>query len=146
MNQDPVESSLIAPCGMNCGICLGYLRRKNHCPGCNSPDPGKPGYCATCIIKTCGKRALQEIPYCCACSTYACARLKRLDKRYRTRYGMSMVENLALIQTQGLAALVERESTKWICSRCGERLCVHRSACLSCSQPNPYYPARETGG
>ncbi len=25
---------LIAPCGMNCGTCLGYLREKNKCVGC----------------------------------------------------------------------------------------------------------------
>jgi hypothetical protein len=25
------NKQLIAPCGMNCGICLGYLRDKNKC-------------------------------------------------------------------------------------------------------------------
>jgi|GEM_PF-1770110 hypothetical protein len=27
---------MIAPCGMNCGSCLGYMRTEIHCPGCRS--------------------------------------------------------------------------------------------------------------
>ncbi len=33
-----MDVSLIAPCGMNCGICLAYLRTKNVCPGCRVND------------------------------------------------------------------------------------------------------------
>ena len=33
-----MKSELIAPCGMNCGICYGYLREKNKCPGCRKRD------------------------------------------------------------------------------------------------------------
>ena len=29
-----IKTRLIAPCGMNCAVCLGYLREKNKCPGC----------------------------------------------------------------------------------------------------------------
>jgi len=25
---------LIAPCGMNCGACIAFMRDKNNCPGC----------------------------------------------------------------------------------------------------------------
>lgn len=34
--------SLIAPCGMNCSICMAYLREKNKCPGCRGNDIDKP--------------------------------------------------------------------------------------------------------
>jgi hypothetical protein len=38
LKEDYMESSnklhLVAPCGMNCGICRAYLREKNKCPGC----------------------------------------------------------------------------------------------------------------
>jgi hypothetical protein len=27
-----MKVNLIAPCGMNCGICLAYLRETSHCP------------------------------------------------------------------------------------------------------------------
>ncbi len=32
--------SIIAPCGMNCSICMAYLRGKNKCPGCRGIDDG----------------------------------------------------------------------------------------------------------
>jgi len=40
-----INSSLIAPCGMNCGICLAYLREKKKCPGCNGSNEDKQVYC-----------------------------------------------------------------------------------------------------
>ena len=39
-------SALIAPCGMDCGLCRGYVREKNRCAGCNGDDSSKPRYCA----------------------------------------------------------------------------------------------------
>ena len=29
-----IPINLIAPCGMNCILCWGYIREKNRCPGC----------------------------------------------------------------------------------------------------------------
>lgn len=34
-----------------------------------------------------------------------CKNLDRLDKRYRERYGMSMVENLKMLKAKGMASL-----------------------------------------
>ena len=45
--------SLIAPCGMNCGICMAYLREKNKCPGCRGDDTNKPVTRVGCKIKNC---------------------------------------------------------------------------------------------
>ncbi|MDD5456566.1 MAG: hypothetical protein PHV30_05985 [Candidatus Margulisbacteria bacterium] len=39
-----MKPALIAPCGMNCAICLGYLREKNKCPGCSETDAYESGY------------------------------------------------------------------------------------------------------
>ena len=33
-----IKTSHIAPCGMNCSICRGYLRKKNKCLGCREID------------------------------------------------------------------------------------------------------------
>ena len=35
------DPDLIAPCGMNCNICMAYLREKNKCPGCREIDINK---------------------------------------------------------------------------------------------------------
>jgi hypothetical protein len=72
--------------------------------------------------------------FCFACRTFPCARLKQLDKRYRTRYGMSMIENLETIRTAGVRAFVEAERQRWACPQCGGVVCVHRWSCLYCGR------------
>jgi len=123
-----VGTVLIAPCGMNCAICLGHLREKNKCPGCNSWGRNKPKYCRICSIKFC----THQKRFCFTCPIFPCARLKKLDKRYRTRYGMSMLDNLALIKKIGVRKFVKREEKRWKCPKCGKTLCVHRPFCLFC--------------
>jgi len=55
-----------------------------------------------------------------------------LDKRYRTKYGMSMIDNLRRIQTDGIRSFVGSEKSKWACPGCGETICVHKASCLVC--------------
>ena len=89
--NNKTDSSLIAPCGMNCGICMAHLRDRKKCNGCNSDDKDMPFHCTKCAIK-----------FCCDCPTIPCIRLKQLDKRYHTKYKMSMLDNLATIKKDGL--------------------------------------------
>ena len=35
---------LIACCGMNCNLCIGFLREKNKCPGCKLIKNEKSDY------------------------------------------------------------------------------------------------------
>ena len=80
-----ISSSLIAPCGMNCGICMAYLREKNKCPGCNGSNEDKPVYCVKCRIKNCEIIKNNRSGFCFECEKYPCSRLKQLDKRYKTK-------------------------------------------------------------
>ncbi|MCF8374507.1 MAG: DUF3795 domain-containing protein [Bacteroidales bacterium] len=124
---------LIAACGMNCGLCIGYLREKKPCGGCFNMDcENKPMHCRSCAIVNCDKLAKTESGFCYECGIFPCARLKRLDKRYRTKYGMSMIENLNFIQVYGLESFLINEEKRWACPDCGVGLCVHRNECLSC--------------
>jgi hypothetical protein len=88
-----------------------------------------------CRIKNCGRIADDGLKYCFGCDKYPCTRLRQLDKRYRTRYGMSMLENLEAIKTGGVRRFVASEKAKWKCAGCGSVLCVHRPACLACGRP-----------
>ncbi len=128
------STSLIAPCGMNCSICLGYLRAKDKCPGCRGIDIHKPGYCIRCRIKNCAHLQNKKPGFCFQCEKFPCARLKQLDKRYRTRYGMSMIENLENIRRFGLRKFVANEKVRWACPDCGGTICVHRGYCYSCGK------------
>ena len=130
----PIE--LIAPCGMNCRLCWGYIREKNTCPGCqrtNNQDTQKSKQRMTCKIKNCKEIAKGKNKYCLvSCGCFPCARLKQLDKRYRTKYGMSMIDNLRMIDEFGIRHFIRNEKKKWICPECGEMMSVHKHACLSC--------------
>jgi hypothetical protein len=128
------ELELMAPCGMNCGICLGYLRDKNRCPGCHGDDAKKSPSCLRCIISHCEMLKTSESGFCFECPKYPCRRLKDLDKRYRTKYAMSMIENLGFIREHGLNAFVEKEHERWRCRKCGGVICVHRHFCFSCGE------------
>lgn len=126
-----IPSSLMAPCGMNCGICMAYLRPKNKCAGCLSKTGKIAGHCAVCSIRNCGAKP-KVSSFCFDCAKYPCARLKHLDKRYRTRYGMSMLDNLNAIQARGITAFMKKENTRWACGKCGKPVCVHNKTCYFC--------------
>ncbi|HNU96261.1 MAG TPA: DUF3795 domain-containing protein [Candidatus Magasanikbacteria bacterium] len=128
-----MKSNLIAPCGMNCAICLGYLREKNHCPGCQKTDAYESGYGRKCVIRSCAILKQKRMKFCSdQCEKYPCKRLKNLDKRYRTKYNMSMIENLEFIKDNGIRMFIKKEKEKWTCKKCGGTICVHRKLCLKC--------------
>ena len=126
------DISLIAPCGMNCSVCMAYIRQKNVCPGCRADDTFKSKSCVRCVIKNCQHNLGGDSGYCYDCDRLPCARLMQLDKRYRLKYGMSMIENLELIKKRGIKAFVARENKRWVCPECGAMLCVHRENCPEC--------------
>jgi hypothetical protein len=127
------QLALIAPCGMNCGLCGAYLRRKkNRCMGCNSVDATKTHYCLVCQIRNCDVSKTSGRDFCSGCARFPCPRLRRLDMRYRTKYGMSMIANLRTIWEVGLPAFVALERERWKCPECGGVICVHRPACIYC--------------
>jgi hypothetical protein len=133
----PKYQGLIAPCGMNCGICIGHLRERKPCSGCfKKDDKNKPKQCRSCNIANCGLLAATKSGFCFDCEKYPCARLKRLDKRYRLNYGMSMIENLEAIKESGLDNFIQNEEKRWACKTCGAGLCVHRDFCLTCNTEN----------
>ena len=124
--------ALIAPCGMNCRLCYAYMRDTNTCPGCRNDSGGKSKSVLACRIKNCGGTANAGLKYCFDCGGFPCARLKHLDKRYRTKYGMSMIDNLESIRKFGIRHFIRAEKEKWKCPKCGEMLCVHKPKCLYC--------------
>ena len=133
MIQSYKYHGLIAPCGMNCGLCIGYLRGKRPCGGCfKLDDENKPKVCRSCKIVNCNLLAETKSGFCYDCAKYPCARLKNLDNRYRKNYGMSMIENLAFIKNHGLEKFLKSEEDKWKCKVCGSGLSVHRKFCLNC--------------
>lgn len=114
------KAGLVAPCGINCGNCKGHLRAHNPCHGCRDAEQNKPKTRVRCPIRVCRKRKGR---FCCNCAEFPCDRLKHLDERYRTRYGMSEIENLEFIRDHGIRNFIERENNRWINAK--GILCVH---------------------
>ena len=127
-----LTQELIAPCGMDCGLCAGYARDKNRCLGCRTGDEGKAKSCLACIIRNCETLSSLDSGFCSDCDRFPCPRLKRLDARYRTKYRMSMIENLRVIHDVGVEAFVEVEKARWACPDCGGLQCVHSAECIYC--------------
>ena len=115
---------LIAPCGMNCSLCSAYLRDKNKCPGCRNRGEDKSQHPTKCIIKNCIRLKENNWRYCSVkCEKYPCRRLKNLDKRYRAKYDMSMIENLENIEKNGIRKFIDKEKKRWMK---GDKIfCVH---------------------
>jgi hypothetical protein len=126
------DKILIAPCGMNCGTCIAYLREKNRCPGCRIYSADKAISIQRCIIPKCVHLVKTTSKFCYECEKYPCKRLKQLDKRYRTKYKTSFIENLLMIKEKGIKNFLSFESERRTCPNCGSALSVHRSFCIAC--------------
>ncbi len=133
--SEGMEIYHIAPCGMNCALCIGYLRERKPCQGCLGDDENKPHHCVVCRIRNCNERNPEEgLGYCFQCDKYPCQRLKQLDKRYSGKYHMSMLENLEMIKDQGIERFIENEIRRWTCPNCGQLVSVHRDNCIRCGK------------
>ena len=128
--ESSTGQTLIAPCGMNCSLCMVYQRKRNSCPGCRHPVEGQPVSRSACKIKTCDK-LLSE--FCSGCNDFPCRNLQQLDKRYQLKYHMSMIGNLETIRENGIGKFLESEKVRWNCTNCGATLCVHKAVCPGCS-------------
>lgn len=130
------DPMLLAPCGMNCSICSAVLRPRPVCTGCIE-EGIKPKYCTDCRIRNCVHATQGQ--WCVTCGEMPCACLRRLDLRYRRRYGMSMIENIRYIREHGRTAWEQREVEKWRCPTCGMLWSAHSAHCLACGATNSHY-------
>lgn len=130
----PISIRLIAPCGLNCGLCGAYLRRIKPCPGCKAEDENKSASCINCVIKNCRVLAAHDYKFCFKCENIPCKKLTDLDKRYRTRYSVGVFENLESIKRDGIKQFVRDEKSRWSCTRCGGVICMHTAQCSRCGK------------
>jgi hypothetical protein len=129
MKPSEITPVMIAQCGMNCAICAAHHREENTYPGCRVIGEWRCTHHVKCSFKTCKNL---EGKFCYSCDIFPCARLKSLDKRYRTKYGMSEIENLFYIKEHGIKAFVKKEQKRWKCPACGMLLSCHGEECLFC--------------
>ncbi|MCL1909507.1 MAG: DUF3795 domain-containing protein, partial [Kiritimatiellaeota bacterium] len=110
--MEKMEAELIAPCGMNCRLCHAHIRPNDKCLGCRAPEESKQKSCLFCKIIVCEKRAENGWETCAPCDKL-CQRMKSLDKRYRTKFHMSMIENLSVIREYGMEYFLKQQEEKF---------------------------------
>lgn len=131
------DSSLIAPCGMNCAICGRYLSyvnnlKRSKCAGCR-PGNKKCSY----LFERCSgiNSALEgnaNASFCYECSLYPCSQINRMDNRYRINYEMSVKENLERIKKIGVELFMKEQYEKYRCSTCDDLISIHNRKCFKC--------------
>jgi len=105
-----------------------FLRTKNRCGGCYSPDR----QCS----KKCSIFACEQVRnrYHHTCTEFPCKRLRQLDERYRKKYGMNMIDNLEKIRSLGIREFIKMERERWTCKACGGIINVHKGKCSDCGK------------
>lgn len=134
INSTKISSELIAPCGINCRICIGYLgylmnggKRKHACSGCRPKDKS-----CSWVKKQCSKLANHELEYCFQCDDFPCDIIKKLDRNYRQKYNMSTIANLKFIMKNGISPFLQQQAEQYTCPNCGHLICVHTQKCYNC--------------
>jgi len=136
MQSRKFTPELLAPCGINCGVCKAYLAYSRgvlkkrgsvtHCLGCLPRNKN-------CFIKRgCAKLSKNMVRFCFQCNTMPCSNLDRVDRRYREHYGISLVGNLREIEENGLEAFLKSQEAKYKCPECGDVISVHDRKCYLC--------------
>jgi hypothetical protein len=127
-----IETSMFAPCGMNCMVCYVHLKKKKPCGGCLCEYINKPDRCNTCKIKMCAQN--KGFTYCFDCNEFPCKQIKTLEKSYQKRYQVSLVENGEQAKEKGLVAFMEKERNRWTCAICGGVISLHDKECSECGK------------
>lgn len=128
---------LIAPCGMNCGLCKAYLAYSRGVPA----KKGEVSHCTGCLARNkncafikrdCEAIRKKQIRFCYECSKMPCKNLAHIDEYYIARYGMSMVKNQKMIKEKGMSEFLKSQVEKYRCPSCGDVISVHDGKCYAC--------------
>ena len=132
-----MNEELIAPYGMNCGICSNYLAMQSdvrnkgikmtYCSGCRPREKN-----CSFIKKRCDLLQSRKIMYCYQCDDFPCSLLQKLDDSYSSLYRMSMIGNLEYIEKNGIQEFLRTEEEKWKCPQCGGMISCHNGICFRC--------------
>lgn len=129
---EAIGSQLFAPCGMNCMVCFTHCSTNKACGGCLGTDESKPGHCRICLRKNCA--AERELSYCYECSDFSCRRIRDLDRSYRKRYGVSLIEQSLFVKENGIELFLENERKRYTCAACGGVISLHDHRCSECGR------------
>lgn len=132
-----VDNNLAAPCGIFCGACRQYLVLKKDlleergfkkgCEGCRIRHKN-----CVFIRRDCPALRKNELQYCYECENFPCQNLKKIDKLYRERYFVFLIDNLKKINEIGVDKWLVDQKMLYTCPECGGEICLHDMECYDC--------------
>lgn len=132
-----MDINLAAPCGIYCGMCRAYLVKKKDqleqrgfkqgCDGCRI----RFKKCAF-IRRDCPALLKKEIDFCFECDKFPCQNLKKIDKGYRERWSVSLIENLKRNKEIGVEKWLQEQEELYSCPECKGEICIHDEECYDC--------------
>jgi hypothetical protein len=129
-----MSEELIAPCGINCGVCRFYLGKakglyKSKTSGCAGCIPTNEGcnYQGGCEFLN-----NKMVRFCFECAHFPCKQLEKLNKRYSTKYHTNLIDNLLNIKKNGIGNWLREEEQRWKCRECGGTVSLHTHFCFDC--------------
>lgn len=123
--QHTERTTLVAPCGIDCGICELYTCRYNQqlyahllsrgipkeripCNGCRSIQGNCPVIPSTCDTYLCVKE--KDVQFCYECNEFPCVRLHPSADRADVLPHNLKVYNLCTIRQKGIEKFIEGSS------------------------------------
>jgi hypothetical protein len=131
-------------CGLYCGACDVLIANKNdavdalaqawnlepeqlRCCGCKSAVNAV--YCVDCDIKRCAES--KGVEYCFECGEYPCSRLVAFRNDEHSHHSV-VLQNLGLVQSQGIEQWLEQQRDRWSCPNCGTEFSWYARTCAAC--------------
>jgi hypothetical protein len=118
-------------------LCRQYLALKKElleekglkwgCEGCRIRHKN----CAF-IRRDCPPLRKDKIDFCYECEGFPCQNLKKIDKIYRERYSVNLIENLKRVKEIGVEKWLQEQNELYKCPECGGEICIHDVECYDC--------------
>jgi hypothetical protein len=127
---DQIDPGVIAYCGVNCLACSAHLGGKHPCPGCReSVEQITRKSCRDCQIKSCATGRGHD--GCWQCDDFPCARIKRLDQRYRRNYNLDLIQ-AGMDARHDMDSFLQAQQARFTCASCGGVIDQHHQHCSEC--------------
>jgi len=147
------NENLVAPCGLYCGACSGYLTtqgyRDNRASGSGGGKPKPSGesmlcdgclgggrvlaHVTKCAIRTCAE-SKTKTRRCSECAEFPCSRITDFNNDGMQHHS-EVLANLRQLRTMGIKDWTKHEEERWTCPKCQTKLSWYDAECPKCKTP-----------